>query len=68
VGIAVLLLIADVTTGAPEPDTRIPAIAWGFAAMISLCGATMFAFLSRTRGVRQRPYRRRRARARHSHR
>jgi MFS family permease len=47
VGIAVLLLVAEVTSGAPEPGTPIPAIAWGFAAVISLGGATRFALLSR---------------------
>jgi hypothetical protein len=47
VGIAVLLLVAEFTSGAPEPGTPIPAIAWGFAAVISLGGATRFALLSR---------------------
>jgi predicted MFS family arabinose efflux permease len=48
VGIAVLLLVAQLTTGAPESGSPVPAIAWGFAAITSLCGATTFALRSRS--------------------
>jgi MFS family permease len=41
-GIAVLLLIADATTGAPAPGTGTPVIAWAAAAAIAAAGALAF--------------------------
>lgn len=41
-GIAILLLVAAVTTGVPEPHRSLPAAAWALAAAISLTGATAF--------------------------
>jgi predicted MFS family arabinose efflux permease len=46
-GIAVLLLVAAVTTGIPESRTPIPAVAWALAAAISLTGAGTFFFWGR---------------------
>lgn len=47
IGIATLLLIASVTSGAPASGTPRPAIAWGFATVVSLGGAIAFALRSR---------------------
>jgi hypothetical protein len=41
-GIAILLLVATLTTTAHQPGTTIPAVAWALAALISLAGATTF--------------------------
>jgi MFS family permease len=41
-GIAILLLIAAMTTGVPAPGTPVPAVAWALAAGISLAGAAAF--------------------------
>jgi hypothetical protein len=42
VGIAVLLLVAAVTTGVPHHGTPVPAVPWSLAAVISLAGAATF--------------------------
>jgi MFS family permease len=47
VGIAVLLLVAALTTGTPEPHTAVPAVAWAVAALVSLAGAVRYAMVSR---------------------
>jgi hypothetical protein len=41
--------------GAPGPGTPIPAVAFGFAAVISLCGAATFALLSRAAALETQP-------------
>jgi len=41
--VAVLLLVAALTTGIPGPGRPVPAVAWGLAAAISLAGAVLFA-------------------------
>ncbi len=46
-GIAVLLLIAAITTGAPAKDTSAPTIAWVFGAAVSLTGALTFMMSAR---------------------
>ncbi len=46
-GVAVLFLVAAVSTGVPAPDTPAPSIAWGLAALISISGAGMFALRGR---------------------
>ncbi len=51
IGIAVLVLVATATTGAPAADTARPAIAWAVAAILAAGGATAFA-LSRPTGSR----------------
>lgn len=43
IGIAILVLIATATTGAPAADTARPAIAWAVAAVLAAGGATAFA-------------------------
>ncbi|MBV9004661.1 MAG: hypothetical protein JO181_08380 [Solirubrobacterales bacterium] len=43
IGIAVLVLVATATTGAPAADTARPAIAWAVAAGLAAGGATAFA-------------------------
>jgi MFS family permease len=43
IGIAVLVLVATATTGAPAADTARPAIAWAVAAVVAAGGATAFA-------------------------
>ena len=43
IGIAVLVLVATATTGAPAADTARPAIAWAVAAVLAAGGATAFA-------------------------
>jgi MFS family permease len=43
VGIAVLVLVATATTGAPAAHTARPAIAWAVAAVLAAGGATAFA-------------------------
>ena len=43
IGIAVLVLVATATTGAPAADTARPAIAWAVAAAVAAGGATAFA-------------------------
>jgi amino acid transporter len=43
VGIALLLLMAALTTGIPERDTPGPVPAWILAAVVSLTAALMFA-------------------------
>jgi MFS family permease len=50
-GIAVVLLVAGLTTGAPEPDTPVPAVAWALTAAISLIGAAAFGLASRRAGL-----------------
>ena len=54
-GIAILLLIAALTTGIPEHHTPVPAPAWLLAAAVSLTVALMFARAGRTarRGPRR---------------
>jgi MFS family permease len=47
VGIAVLLLIATVTTGAPERGSGVPAPAWATAAAVALAGAAFYAVRGR---------------------
>jgi predicted MFS family arabinose efflux permease len=47
-GVAILLLVAALTTGIPEPGTPVPAVGWGLAAAISLTGAAIFAISGRT--------------------
>jgi len=42
VGIATLLLVADVTTGAPAPGVPAPRIAWAAAAGVALVAAVLF--------------------------
>lgn len=56
-GIAMLLLVAALTTGVPEPHKPVPAIAWSLAALISLAGAATFGVWGRRAAVRvpQRP-------------
>jgi MFS family permease len=55
-GVAVLLLVAALTTGIPGPGRPVPAVAWGLAAAISLTGAALFMLRDqagrRPRGVR----------------
>jgi predicted MFS family arabinose efflux permease len=46
-GIAVLLLIAAITTGAPAKDTSAPTVAWVFGAAASLTGALTFMMSAR---------------------
>jgi predicted MFS family arabinose efflux permease len=41
-GVAVLLLVAALTTGIPESGSPVPAIAWGIAALTSGTGAVIF--------------------------
>jgi MFS family permease len=41
-GVAVLLLVAALTTGIPERGSAIPAFAWGAAALIGCTGAVIF--------------------------
>lgn len=41
-GIAVLLLVAAVTTGLPAPHRSPPSVAWAAAAALSLAGAALF--------------------------
>ncbi|MGZ4234213.1 MAG: MFS transporter [Solirubrobacteraceae bacterium] len=43
IGIAILVLVATATTGAPAADTARPAIAWAVAAVLAAGGATAFA-------------------------
>ncbi|MFZ0383906.1 MAG: MFS transporter [Solirubrobacteraceae bacterium] len=43
IGIAVLVLVATATTGAPAAHTARPAIAWAVAAILAAGGATAFA-------------------------
>jgi MFS family permease len=43
IGIAVLLLVATATTGAPAAHTARPSIAWAVAAVLAAAGATAFA-------------------------
>jgi MFS family permease len=43
IGIAVLVLVATATTGAPAAHTARPAIAWAVAAVLAAGGATAFA-------------------------
>ena len=42
VGIAVLVLVATATTGAPAADTARPTIAWAVAAVLAAAGAIAF--------------------------
>lgn len=46
-GIAVLLLVADATTGIPGPGSPVPAVAWCLAAALGLAGAAVFAVWGR---------------------
>lgn len=46
-GIAVLLLIAAVTTGIPGPGTAVPAPAWALAAALGFAGAATFTLWQR---------------------
>jgi MFS family permease len=46
-GIAILLLVAAVTTGLPAPHGPPPALAWALAAAISLTGAAAFGLWGR---------------------
>ena len=46
-GIAVLLLVAAMTTGVPAHGTPAPAVAWAVAAMVSIAGAAAFTQWSR---------------------
>jgi MFS family permease len=41
-GVAVLLLVAALTSGLPGPGRPVPAVAWGLAAAISAAGAIVF--------------------------
>ena len=52
VGIALLLLVAALTTGVPEPRKPVPAAAWGLAALISLAGAGTFGIWDRRAAAR----------------
>ena len=52
VGIAMLLLVAALTTGVPAPHKPVPAVAWGLAALISLGGAAAFGVWDRRTAVR----------------
>jgi MFS family permease len=51
VGIAVLVLVATATTGAPAADSARPAIAWAVAAVLAAGGATAFALARPTPSV-----------------
>jgi len=53
VGIAMLLLVAALTTGVPEPHKPVPAVAWGLAALISLAGAVIFGIWDRRAAPRE---------------
>lgn len=46
-GIAILLLVAAVTTGLPAPHRPPPSLAWALAAALSLAGAALFAHWDR---------------------
>lgn len=48
IGVAVILLIAAVTTGTPARDTSAPTIAWAIAAIVAAVGAAAFAALRRS--------------------
>ena len=52
VGIALLLLVAALTTGVPEPHKPVPAVAWALAALISLAGAATFGIWDRRAAAR----------------
>jgi MFS family permease len=41
-GVAILLLVAALTSGLPGPGRPVPAVAWGLAAAISAAGAIVF--------------------------
>jgi hypothetical protein len=56
VGIAVVLLVATVTTGAPAAGTPVPTPGWTVAAPTSLAGAVAYAVLGR-RGTLTAPTR-----------
>lgn len=51
VGIAMLLLVAALTTGVPAPHKPVPAVAWGLAALISLGGAAAFGVWDRRTAI-----------------
>ncbi|MGH3201888.1 MAG: hypothetical protein ACRDOA_15745 [Streptosporangiaceae bacterium] len=51
-GIAILLLVAALTTGAPQPHRSPPDVAWALAAALSLAGATAFTLWDRPRTPR----------------
>jgi predicted MFS family arabinose efflux permease len=48
IGVAVILLIAAVTTGTPARDTSAPTIAWAIAAIATAAGAAAFIALRRS--------------------
>ncbi len=53
VGVAILLLVAALTSGLPGSGRPVPAVAWGLAAAISAAGAAVF--VHRDRRVRSGP-------------
>jgi MFS family permease len=55
VGVAALLLIAAVTSGAPAPGRPAPDVAWAVAAAIAAAGAGWFAVAAARRGRRADP-------------
>jgi predicted MFS family arabinose efflux permease len=48
IGVAVVLLIAAVTTGTPSRDSSAPTIAWAIAAFVAAAGAAAFTALRRS--------------------